>query len=119
MSFPKVKGLPLRQERKQRRQQATRQTDYVRRAVQRRDRVCRVPGCKARGELAHLEAKGMGGDHGLRTTTANCALVCHDHHRGQRSIHSGDLVVEKLTAAGADGPLGFYWPDTGDRTEEL
>lgn len=108
---PIPKPEPLADVRKRRRAALEAQERAVRLAVQKRDRgQCRVPWCRERGELAHLEPKGAGGDHGERTTTANCALVCHGHHRGYRSLHSGDLRYEFLEPErGADGPIRWSW----------
>lgn len=69
---------------------------------------CRIPGCRDTWvDLAHLEPKGMGGDHGLRTTPANCVLLCAVHHRGPvGSVHAGDLTWRfQDEARGADGPM--------------
>jgi hypothetical protein len=81
--------------------------------AKRRDFPCRWPGCDCakrglRGEAAHIQGKGMGGDHGLRTTAANLAFLCHRRHQGPRSLHSGDLRIEPLTERGMDGPVAFY-----------
>jgi len=59
-------------------------------------------------ELAHLEPKGMGGDHGIRTTRANCIAACALCHRGPRpSLHAGGITWELLSERGADGPVRF------------
>ena len=43
-------------------------------------------------EAAHLDDKGMGGDHGLRSSQASdYVTLCHDCHRGPRSVHSGHV----------------------------
>jgi hypothetical protein len=82
-------------------------------AVRKRDGgVCRWPGCGERGEkwrleVAHLNDKGMGGDHGTRSTRDQMILLCLPHHQGPRSLHSGDLRITPVTSRGADGPLRF------------
>jgi hypothetical protein len=91
----------------------------AKRAVIKRDgaRTCRlVPGCSERRsfETAHLDAKGMGGDHGNRTSTATMLRACLFHHRGAYSLHSGYLKVECLTDRGADGPIAVYARGEGD-----
>jgi len=70
---------------------------------------CRVPHCLyLTVELAHLRARGMGGNPDLsRDTTANTIACCKWHHRGNRSLHSGHIKVRALTYEGADGPLCF------------
>ena len=75
-------------------------------------RGCRWPGCtfdkKFRVECAHLVDKGMGGDPmGVRTKRALMIRLCHVHHQGGTSIHSGDLDIVFLTSKGTDGPVQF------------
>jgi hypothetical protein len=74
---------------------------------------CRWPGCgeKTRIESAHLADKGMGGDHGRRTRRDLLVRLCEGHHRGPCSLHSGDLRIECLTEANADGALLFMRRD--------
>lgn len=82
--------------------------------VRRRDVVCRWPGCtncrdyKPRLEVAHLDAKGSGGDHGIRTRADRMVLLCYLTHQGVVSLHSGDLRIEPLTTRGTDGPCRFW-----------
>jgi hypothetical protein len=90
----------------------------VKAQVKIRDRgECRVPGCKALKQgwawnCAHLEHKGMGGDKGLdRTQTDKLIGLCHPHHLGARSHHSGDLRIEPTTAQGTSGPCDFWLSD--------
>ncbi len=67
-----------------------------------------VPGWQSDLELAHLKAKGMGGNpSGSRNTTANTICACHDCHQGPRSLHSGHIKYRFLTDKGADGPMAF------------
>lgn len=89
--------------------QQRKNTKAVREAVYLRDDTCRVPWCEGWQvcEMAHLDAKGMGGDRGIRTTTDNCMVLCSEHHQGPRSHHSGHLKIRPLTANGADGPCCF------------
>lgn len=84
--------------------------------VVRRDglHTCRlVPGCteKEKHETAHVQSKGAGGDHSLRTSTANMLRACIFHHRGSISLHSGMLRVEFLSELGADGPIATWQQD--------
>ena len=84
--------------------------------VVRRDGLhsCRlVPGCreKEKHETAHLDDKGMGGDHGIRTTADRMIRACFWHHQGVWSLHSKDLRVECLTDAGTDGPIEVWGQD--------
>lgn len=69
---------------------------------------CRlVPHCLEREkfETAHLDDKGMGGDHGRRTHASDMLRSCFFHHQGPWSLHSKDLRVECLTDAGTNGPI--------------
>lgn len=62
-------------------------------------------------ELAHLDARGMGGNPDLsRDTTANTVSVVDRIHQGARSMHSGHIKIEAMTDQGANGPLAitFY-----------
>ncbi len=84
--------------------------------VRRRDgeHTCRlVPGCKEREkhETAHLDDKGMGGDHGNRTDAALMVRACFFHHQGPWSLHSKDLRVEYLTDAQCNGPIEVWARD--------
>lgn len=66
---------------------------------------CRWPSCGStvRIESAHLRSKSVGGP----SDRANLLRLCEAHHRGARSLHSGDLRIEPLTERGTDGPLLF------------
>lgn len=85
--------------------------------VRARDRVCRWPRCEcktwkmplslARLEVAHLTNKGMGGDHGLRSTADQMILLCYSRHQGIVSLHSGHLRIVPLTRRGTAGPCRF------------
>jgi hypothetical protein len=76
--------------------------------------TCRlVPHCRERErfETAHINDKGMGGDHGLRSTADQMVRACFFHHQGKWSLHSGDLRVEFLTDARANGPIEVWGKD--------
>ena len=82
-------------------------------ARKRDKRRCRWPHCeykamKPRVEVAHLDDKGMGGDHGLRTDAAIMIRSCFFHHQGPWSLHSHDLRVEYLTPELANGPIEVW-----------
>jgi hypothetical protein len=75
-------------------------------------RGCRWPFCehkalKPRIEVAHLDDKGMGGDHSERTTADRLICLCFLHHQGAKSLHSGDLLIAPQTELGTDGPCMF------------
>ena len=72
---------------------------------------CRlVPNCSEKGpfETAHINDKGMGGDHGIRSTADQMLRGCFYHHRGNWSLHSNDLRVEFLTPEKANGPIEVW-----------
>lgn len=111
---PKPARGSLRAARQAKRQQRVSYEASEKAAVRRRDGdVCRWPGCGSRDgvETAHLEDKKMGGDHGRRSHRSNMLRLCFEHHQGPCSLHSKDLRIEKLTEAGADGPLLFLRTD--------
>jgi L-ascorbate metabolism protein UlaG (beta-lactamase superfamily) len=91
----------------------------VKAEVTKRDgqKVCRLdPDCKhvrvgITVEGVHLDDKGMGGDHGVRTTRDRMLRGCAIHHRGAKSLHSGDLKVHYLTDKGTDGPIALMRPN--------
>lgn len=59
-------------------------------------------------ELAHIDARGMGGNPDLsRDTAENTIMAAHQFHRGTRSLHSGHLKVRALTNRGMNGPVCF------------
>lgn len=84
----------------------------IAKVVKARDGKCRWPEAhKCRGglEAAHIVDKGIGGDHGLRTTTQGVVTFCAwIHRRGPESIHGKQLKVEKETERGADWTLSFW-----------
>ena len=69
----------------------------------------RVP---TRLELAHVDARGMGGNPDLsRDTVENTLLVSWDLHNGGRySIHGECIAIQLLTERGTRGPVAvtFY-----------
>lgn len=67
---------------------------------------------KLRLEVAHYKSKGMGGDHGRRSSSRDLITLTYLDHQGTRSIHSGHkrivpLDKEKRMA----GPCEFYERD--------
>jgi hypothetical protein len=78
---------------------------------------CRVPGCTNlkhgwAPNVAHLLAKGMGGDKNLDRTKPELMLVlCALHHIGPKSHHSGDLKIEPETSHGTHGLCHFLLAD--------
>src|SRR5947208_10756682 len=73
----------------------------LRRALHRRDRGCRFPGCGLRfGEGHHVRHWAHGGP----TTLSNLALLCRRHHR---AVHEEGYTIERH----ADGELKFRRPD--------
>ncbi len=87
--------------------------------VRKRDGGCRWPhcDCRQRGlpiETAHVNDKGMGGDHGKRSTADQMIRLCRPKHQGPVSVHSGDLKIEPLSGMGTDGPCSFWKRDAED-----
>lgn len=81
-------------------------------------KVCRlVPNCSEREkfETAHLDSKGMGGDHGIRTTADRMIRSCFFHHQGVWSLHANRLRVDCLTADGTNGPVEVWGTDENDQ----
>lgn len=83
--------------------------------VRRRDKSCRWPNCenckayKPRLEVAHLRAKGQGGDHGERSTANQMVLLDYlTHQGGLDSLEQHGRRIEPLTPLGTDGPCAFY-----------
>jgi hypothetical protein len=88
--------------------------------VRKRDRVCRWPHCehcaKAKRdgyamplEVAHLVAKGMGGDHRTRSSADQMMLLCRPTHQyGPDSLEQHGRRIEPLTPAGTNGACAFY-----------
>jgi hypothetical protein len=120
MMFPKpAKGSALLKRRELRAEILAHEKEEKAKVVKRDGpKVCRlVPHCEEREkfETAHLDDKGMGGDHGIRTVASRMIRSCFWHHQGARSLHSKDLRVECLTDRGTDGPVEVWATDaTGD-----
>lgn len=81
-------------------------------AVRRRDRVCRFPlcGCRRAGlalHVSHVQHKGAGGNPaGDRSVRDLMVLVCVMRHRESRfAIDQQTIRWRALTAKGADGPI--------------
>jgi hypothetical protein len=73
----------------------------LRRALRRRDRGCRFPGCERRRfvDAHHIEHWALGGE----TSLDNLVLLCRRHHR---LVHEGGYGVERLPR----GKLRFLDP---------
>jgi hypothetical protein len=62
-------------------------------------------------EAAHVDDKGMGGDHGLRSSQpSDYVTLCRSCHQGPRSVHSRHVVIECGPERG-DGPVVFREAD--------
>jgi hypothetical protein len=100
-------------ERKDRRKAVEAFEDAEKQKVRVRDKHCRWPDCadcrryKTRLEVAHLNDKGIGGDHGVRSTADQMMLLCFLVHQGPRSVHTGDRKITPLTNGGTNGPCQF------------
>jgi hypothetical protein len=86
--------------------------------VRKRDKVCRWPKCrncaayKPRLEVAHLDAKGMGGDHGSVSSPDQMILLDYlTHQSGPSSLEQHGRKIVPLTAKGTDGPCQFWAKD--------
>ncbi len=83
---------------------------HLRRAVARRDRHCRFPGCErppAACHVHHLIFKSKGG----RTSLANCALLCPFHHLVAIHRWGWSLILNPdgtTTATSPDGQLTLH-----------
>lgn len=82
--------------------------------VRARDKRCRWPHCqycrayKPRLEVAHLKAKGQGGDHGERSTADQMILLDFITHQGHDGLEQHRRRIVPLTPAGTNGPCDFY-----------
>lgn len=115
-AYPKPAKGSLLIERRQKKAELRTHEQTEKAKVVKRDgaKTCRlVPGCSERDkfETAHLDDKGMGGDHGLRTTADRMIRSCFFHHQGWQSLHSKDLRVEFLTDLGTNGPIEVWIKD--------
>jgi len=114
-SIPKPpKGSALI-ERKDKRKSVVSLEDAEKAKVRLRDKRCRWPHCancrtyKPRLEVAHvIEAKKMGGDHGLRSAADQMMLLdCLTHYDQERHRR----MIVPLTADGTHGPCEFWAED--------
>jgi hypothetical protein len=87
--------------------------------VRKRFSKCRWPHCRHKDqplEVAHLIAKGHGGDPaGLRTRADKMVLVCHPHHlwdpqegHPEGCLEHHQIRIEPLTDLGTFGPCAFF-----------
>lgn len=104
--------------RKERRKAIENDEEGEKRKVRLRDKSCRWPKCEncrrygPRLEVAHIDAKGMGGDHGVRSSADQMMLLDFLTHQGPQGIERHERKIEPLTAAGTDGPCAFYARDS-------
>lgn len=105
-------------DRKTRRKAIVAAEDSEKDKVRRRDRFCRWPHCanckkfEPRLEVAHLEAKGMGGDHGTVSTADQMMLLDYlTHQGGLTSLEQHGRKIEPLTERGTNGPCSFWIAD--------
>lgn len=114
---PKPAKGSAREERRQKREAVEDYEDREKTKARKRDGYrCRWPGCDCaerheRIEVAHIHDKGIGGDHGLRSSVDQLICLCVARHQGRPSLHSGDLKIEPLTAEGTNGPCNFWRQD--------
>lgn len=63
---------------------------------------------RATKESSHFRSKGMGGDHGIRTSVDQLITFCHDVHQGAvQGIHKGNRRVVPLSPHRMSGPCAF------------
>lgn len=104
-------------ERRERRAEVEAYEEGEKRAVRLRDKRCRWPhcaNCKAftpRLEVAHVIAKGMGGDHSLKSSRDQMVLIDYLTHQGRDGLEQHGRKIEPLTDQGTDGPCAFYVAD--------
>jgi len=115
--FPKPAKGSAWTERRDRRKAVEASEDAEKQTVRLRDRVCRWPQCgycrsyKPRLEVAHIKAKGQGGDHGVRSTADQMILLCFLSHQGSDGLERHERDVRPLTSAGTNGPCEFWQRD--------
>jgi hypothetical protein len=86
-------------------------------AVRSDDKRCRWPHCencrtyKPRLEVAHLDAKGFGGDHGLRSDRTQMILLDYLTHQGADGLEQHGRRIVTLTDRGTRGPCEFWKQD--------
>lgn len=101
---------------RERRKEAKAFEDGEKDKVRKRDKVCRWPHCehckgpvRPRLEVAHLRAKGYGGDHGTRSSADQMILLDFlTHQSGPESLEQHGRRIEPLTSAGTNGPCAFF-----------
>lgn len=103
---------------KERRKAIVAAEDAEKDKVRKRDRHCRWPHCanckkfSPRLEVAHLDAKGMGGDHGTVSTADRLILLDYlTHQGGTSSLEQHGRKIESLTERGTNGPCAFWIAD--------
>lgn len=115
-NFKPPKGTHLI-ERREKRKAIEALEEQEKRQVRLRDGECRwarsVGDCYCRRyknitlHVAHVNDKGMGGDHGVRSTADQMILLCALRHQGEISLHTGRARITPVTDRGTDGPCKF------------
>jgi hypothetical protein len=113
---PKGADLIRRRERKKARVLAE---EHEKAKVRVRDRQCRWPHCencrtyKPRLEVAHLTAKGIGGDPRGEVSTADQMILLDflTHQSGPLSLEQHGRRIVPLTDRGTSGPCEFWQTD--------
>ena len=101
-------------ERKERRREIEAHEAREKDAVRSDDKRCRWPHCencrayKPRLEVAHLDAKGYGGDHGLRSDRTQMILLDYLTHQGRDGLEQHGRRIVPLTERGTRGPCEFW-----------
>jgi hypothetical protein len=115
--MPKPAKGTAHDERVEKRKAVESYEDGQKRRVRLRDKRCRWPSCdchqrRDRIEVAHIHDKGIGGDHGLRSSADQLICLCVARHQGRPSLHSGDLEVRPMRETeGTNGPCEFWRRD--------
>lgn len=82
--------------------------------VRARDKRCRWPQCEnckryqPRLEVAHVRAKGQGGDHGTRSSADQMILLDFLTHQGDDGLERHQREIVPLTEKGTRGPCEFW-----------
>lgn len=113
----RVRGKPLKGtvtwERRAKAAKIKRIERKAKEAAKKRDGyLCRRCGLlKLSNEAAHIDTKGMGGDHGLHSSLrSDYVTLCNTCHQGPRSLHSGHVRLVCGDLRG-DGPVTFIEKD--------
>lgn len=115
--FPKPSKGSYLIERKERRKSVEAHEDAEKDAVRAADGYCRWPHCehcrryKPRLEVAHLDAKGFGGDHGTRSDRTQMILLDYLTHQGSDGLEQHGRRIVPLTDRGTRGPCEFWRKD--------